>query len=319
MKKARLVVLIGPTAVGKTALSLALARRLDAEIISGDSMLFYRGFDIGTAKPTKEERAAVPHHFIDILAPEASFNVMDFQRLAREEIGRIAARGKMPLVVGGTGLYIKSLLEGYVFNETSGDRAYREKIERLAQEKGKAFVHGLLQEADPEAAARLHVNDFRRVVRALEVASLGNEHISEQREAAGGELAYDAYVIGLWRERQALYARIEERVDAMLEAGLADEVRSLLAEGVPRDCPAMKGIGYREMLAYLAGSMDLPLAAEEIKKATRHFAKRQLTWFRKMPYVHWYAASQGEELLLEKICTDIRRSFHAGKTAEPTG
>lgn len=319
MKKERLVVLIGPTAVGKTALSLALARRLDAEIISGDSMLFYRGFDIGTAKPTKEERAAVPHHFIDILAPEASFNVMDFQRLAREEIGRIAARGKLPLVVGGTGLYIKSLLEGYVFNETSGDRAYREKLERLAQEKGKAFVHGLLQEADPEAAARLHVNDFRRVVRALEVASLGNEHISEQREAAGGELAYDAYVIGLRRERQALYARIEERVDAMLEAGLADEVRSLLAEGVPRDCPAMKGIGYREMLAYLAGSMDLPLAAEEIKKATRHFAKRQLTWFRKMSYVHWYAASQGEELLLEKICTDIRRSFHAGKTAEPTG
>ena len=319
MKKARLVVLIGPTAVGKTALSLALARRLDAEIISGDSMLFYRGFDIGTAKPTKEERAAVPHHFIDILAPEASFNVMDFQRLAREEIGRIAARGKLPLVVGGTGLYIKSLLEGYVFNETSGDRAYREKLERLAQEKGKAFVHGLLQEADPETAARLHVNDFRRVVRALEVVSLGNEHISGQREAAGGELAYDAYVIGLRRERQALYARIEERVDAMLEAGLADEVRSLLAEGVPRDCPAMKGIGYREMLAYLAGSMDLPLAAEEIKKATRHFAKRQLTWFRKMPYVHWYAASQGEELLLEKICTDIRRSFHAGKTAEPTG
>ena len=319
MKKERLVVLIGPTAVGKTALSLALARRLDAEIISGDSMLFYRGFDIGTAKPTKEERAAVPHHFIDILAPEASFNVMDFQRLAREEIGRIAARGRLPLVVGGTGLYIKSLLEGYVFNETSGDCAYREKLERLAQEKGKAFVHGLLQEADPEAAARLHVNDFRRVVRALEVASLGNEHISEQREAAGGELAYDAYVIGLRRERQALYARIEERVDAMLEAGLADEVRSLLAEGVPRDCPAMKGIGYREMLAYLAGSMDLPLAAAEIKKATRHFAKRQLTWFRKMPYVHWYAASQEEELLLEKICTDIRRSFHAGKTAEPTG
>jgi len=319
MKKERLDVLIGPTAVGKTALSLALARRLDAEIISGDSMLFYRGFDIGTAKPTKEERAAVPHHFIDILAPEASFNVMDFQRLAREEIGRIAARGKLPLVVGGTGLYIKSLLEGYVFNETSGDRAYREKLERLAQEKGKAFVHGLLQEADPEAAARLHVNDFRRVVRALEVVSLGNEHISGQREAAGGELAYDAYVIGLRRERQALYARIEERVDAMLEAGLADEVRSLLAEGVPHDCPAMKGIGYREMLAYLAGSMDLPLAAAEIKKATRHFAKRQLTWFRKMPYVHWYAASQGEELLLEKICTDIRRSFHAGKTAEPTG
>lgn len=319
MKKERLLVLAGPTAVGKTSLSLALARRLDAEIISGDSMLFYCGFDIGTAKPTPAERAVVPHHFIDILAPEASFNVMDFQRLVREEIRRISARGKLPLVVGGTGLYIKSLVEGYIFNETSGDAAYREELEKLAQEKGKAFVHGLLQEADPEAAARLHVNDFRRVVRALEVASLGHEHISGRREAGGGELAYDAYVIGLRRERQELYARIEERVDAMMAVGLVEEVRTLLAAGVPADCQAMKGIGYREMLAHLAGRMELPLAAEEIKKATRHFAKRQLTWFRKMPYVHWYDASQKESVLLEKICTDIRRAFHVGKTAQPTG
>lgn len=312
MKKARLVVLIGPTAVGKTSLSLALAKQLDAEIISGDSMLFYRGFDIGTAKPTRDERIVVPHHFIDILAPTASFNVMDFQRLAHEEIGRITVRGKMPLVVGGTGLYIKALVEGYVFNETSGDAVYRERLEALAREKGKSYVHGLLREMDPQAAARLHVNDFRRVVRALEVASLGHEHISERRAATFGDLFYDAYVVGLRRERQELYMRIEERVDAMLAAGFTEEVRSLLSAGVSSDCPAMKGIGYREMLAYLAGRMDLALAAAEIKKATRRFAKRQITWFRKMPYVHWYDAAQGESALLEKICTDIRRSFHAG-------
>lgn len=309
MKKDRLVVLVGPTAVGKTALSLALAERLDAEIISGDSMLFYRGFDIGTAKPTAEERAARPHHFIDILAPEASFNVMDFQRLVREEIRRIAERGRLPLIVGGTGLYIKSLVEGYIFNETSGNAAYRERLEAMAREKGRAYVHGLLRAVDPQTAARLHVNDFRRVVRALEVAALGSEHISERREAAAGNLAYDAYVIGLRRERQELYARIEERVEAMMAAGFADEVQALLAAGVPADCPAMKGIGYPEMLAHLAGRMDLPLAVDEIKKATRHFAKRQLTWFRKMPYVHWYDAAQEEAALLEKICKDIEDCF----------
>lgn len=305
MKKARIVVLIGPTAVGKTSLSLALAKRLDAEIVSGDSMLFYRGFDIGAAKPTKEERSVVPHHFVDVLAPEASFNVMDFQRLARETIERIRARGKLPLVVGGTGLYIKSLLEGYIFNETSSDDTYREELEALAKERGKAFVHGLLQKADPETAARLHVNDFRRVVRALEVASSGRERISMRRESEPGELFYDAYVAGLRRERPELYGRIEERVDAMVAAGFAEEVQSLLAQGVRADCQAMKGIGYKEMLAYLAGSMELPHAVAEIKKATRRFAKRQITWFRKMPYVHWYDASQEESVLLERIARDV--------------
>ena len=226
-------------------------------------------------------------------------------RLAREEIGRIAARGKLPLVVGGTGLYIKSLLEGYIFNETSSDDTYREELEALAKERGKAFVHGLLQKADPEAAARLHVNDFRRVVRALEVASSGWERISMRRESEPGELFYDAYVAGLRRERPELYGRIEERVDAMVAAGFAEEVQSLLAQGVCADCQAMKGIGYKEMLAYLAGSMELPHAVAEIKKATRRFAKRQITWFRKMPYVHWYDASQEEAVLLERIARDV--------------
>ena len=310
MKKSRLVVLLGPTAVGKTALSLALARKLGAEIISGDSMLFYRGFDIGTAKPTLEEREVVPHHLIDILEPSASFSVMDFQRLAAKKIACIEARGRLPFIVGGTGLYIKSLLEGYAFNKTAGNAAYRERIETMAQEKGKDFVHGLLQKVDPEAAGRLHVNDFRRVVRALEVAALGQERISKSREAEAGGLVYDAYVVGLRRDRQKLYERIEERVDIMLRDGLEEEVRHLLSGGVSTACQAMKGIGYKETVAYLAGCMDMSEAEEEIKKATRHFAKRQMTWFRKMPYIHWYDAENiSGEMLCAKIYTDIRQFF----------
>lgn len=310
MKKSRLLILLGPTAVGKTTLSLALARKLGAEIISGDSMLFYRGFDIGTAKPTLAERALVPHHLIDILEPADSFSAMDFQRLAAEKIACIEARDRLPFLVGGTGLYIKSLIEGYKFNRTAGDAVYRERLESLAQKKGRDFVHGLLQKADPESAGRLHVNDFRRVVRALEVAASGEERISKKRAAEDGSLVYDAYVVGLRRERPKLYERIAERVDIMLQDGLEAEVRKLLSSGVPVACQAMKGIGYKEMVQYLSGRMGAAEVVEEIKKATRHFAKRQLTWFRKMPYVHWYDAENvSEETLCARVCTDIRRFF----------
>ncbi len=304
MKKLRRIFLIGPTAVGKTTLSLSLAKKLDGEIISGDSMLFYRGFDIGTAKPTKKERTQIAHHLIDILAPTDSFNVMDFQRLANEKIRQLTKRAKTALIVGGTGLYVKSLLEGYIFNKTTADKAYRKHLETLAKENGKPFVHKLLQKVDPQTAAQLHFNDFRRVVRALEVKTLANEHISKKREN-GTKLPEDTYVIGLYRDRKALYERIEKRVDVMLATGFVNEVQGLLASGVSPDCQAMKAIGYREIYTYLTGRIDFPSAIAEIKKATRHFAKRQLTWFRKMPYVHWYAADQEETLLLEKICIDI--------------
>lgn len=200
MTREKLIVILGPTAVGKTQLAIDLARQLATGIISGDSMLVYRGFDIGAAKPSLAERQGIPHELIDILEPTARFSVTDFQELAAAAIHRSNAAGHIPVLAGGTGLYVKSLLEGYCFNETPGDPAYRAELERLAAEKGKAFVHAMLATVEPAVAARLHVNDFRRVIRALEVHHLGGEHISEEREAAG-ELVYDACVIGLRRER----------------------------------------------------------------------------------------------------------------------
>ena len=307
-KKPRLVVILGPTASGKTALSVQLAKALDTEIISGDSMLVYRGFDIGSAKPTPEERGGVPHHLIDVWQPWEGYNVTDFVTEAGRLIAELNEKGKLPLLAGGTGLYVKALLEGYEFNNTEGSPDYREELEELARLYGKAYVHRLLAAADPDAAARLHPNDFRRVVRALEVQHLGGEHISRARTAeadpegvtpTGASLRYDALVLGLARERQGLYERINRRVEQMFAQGLEQEVRALSASGVTREMQAMKGIGYKETAAYLAGEMSREEAVELIQKSTRHFAKRQLTWYRKMPYIHWLPADMldGKELL----------------------
>ena len=308
--KEKLIVILGPTAVGKTALSLQLAQKLRTEIISGDSMLVYKGFDIGTAKPTCEEMAGIRHHMIDILEPAAEFSVTQFKALATEEIGTLNRQGKIPLLAGGTGLYIKSLVEDYCFNKTPGDEAYRQSLEVLAEEKGKGYVHGLLEAVDPVAAARLHVNDFRRVIRALEVYHMGGETISQENKANAGELAYDVYAIGLNRPRPELYERINARVEKMFADGLVAEVQRLLSAGTPRDCQAMQGIGYKEVAAFMDGSITLAEAAEQIKKATRHFAKRQLTWYRKMPYIHWYdVASLNADELLQMVYRDIAGKF----------
>lgn len=302
-EKTKLVAVVGPTAVGKTALAIALAKRLGAEVVSGDSMLVYRGMDVGTAKPGPAEMDGVPHHLIDILDPREPFSVTQFKARAEAAVAAIAARGRLPILAGGTGLYLRSLLEDYRFNRTPGDDAYRAQIERLAAERGKAHVHALLAEVDPEAAARLHVNDFRRVVRALEVHHLSGERISQQH---AGELVYDAFVVGLTMERAALYARIERRVDQMLAAGLVEEVRALRDAGVPDEAQAMQAIGYKEIAAALRGELSLEEAAAEIKKATRHFAKRQLTWFRKMPYICWY---QSDRKTMEEIMEDIYKEL----------
>ena len=313
MSKERLIVILGPTAVGKTNLSLQLAAKLQTEIISGDSMLVYRGFDIGTAKPSAEERCGIKHHLIDILSPEENFSVSDFQQRAAQCITAVNAQGKIPVLAGGTGLYIKSLVEGYEFNRFAGDDEYRATLERLAGEKGKAYVHDMLAAVDPQTAARLHVNDFRRVVRALEVYHLGGEKIS-QKKAPQPDLLYDAYFVGLTRPRPELYERINKRVDLMLSAGLLTEVKSLLASGINREAQAMKGIGYKEPAAYLAGEMSYEEMTDLIKKSTRHFAKRQLTWYRKMPYIHWYdVSSHTEQELLEIIYADIAGFFAAKK------
>ena len=303
-RKDKLIVILGPTAVGKTALSIALAKELETEIISGDSMLVYKGFDIGSAKPSLAEQDGVPHHLIDIREPEENYGVTDFVTEASACIRAINAKGKIPILAGGTGLYVKALLEGYEFNDTDEHGEYRAWLEELGRKQGKEYVHGLLAQVDPESAERLHPNDFRRVIRALEVQHFGGEQISQQRRAGDGEisrseLCYDAIVIGLQRDRQELYGRINQRVELMFQAGLEDEVRSLLARGLDRSTQAMKGIGYKETAAYLAGEMSREDAIELIQKSTRHFAKRQLTWYRKMPYIEWLEANQPVEELLK--------------------
>jgi len=308
--KEKLIVILGPTAVGKTDLSIELAKKIDTEIISGDSMLFYRGFDIGSAKPSVEERQGIVHHLVDNLEPWESFNVTDFVREGQQLIHALNAQGKIPIITGGTGLYIKALLEGYEFNETADHSDYRQELTALAEEKGRDYIHGLLQKADPEAAERIHANNLRRVIRALEVAHFGGEQISQQKEYGEGDLTYDVYVIGLNRERQGLYQRINERVELMFAAGLEAEVKTLLAGGVTRDMQAMQGIGYKETAAYLAGEMNREEAVDLIQKSTRHFAKRQLTWFRKMPYIHWYMADEmTSENLLQSVCHDLAGFF----------
>lgn len=305
--KDRLIVLLGPTAVGKTALSIGLAQALRAEIISGDSMLVYRGFDVGTAKPTWEERGGIVHHLIDIRTPEERYSVQEFQQEAGQLIHLLNEKGRLPLLVGGTGLYVQSLLEGYAFNAAGGDAAFRARLQAVADERGGDYIYALLREKDPVAASTIHPHNVRRVIRALEVASTGGESISRHRR---GNLAYDVYVIGLVRPRAELYARIDARVRAMAAQGLAAEVRGLLAAGVTPDMQPMQGIGYKEMAAYLAGRGTWEEALAAIARATRHFAKRQLTWFRRMGYIHWFDVSgKSEEKILNEILWNIRGFF----------
>lgn len=301
--KEKLIVIAGPTASGKTALAVELARRLDTEIISGDSMLVYKGLDIGTAKPGKKEMGGIRHHLIDILDAGAGFNVTDFINLAKPVITLLNQQGRIPILAGGTGLYIKSLVEGYQFNETSGDPEYRESLQRLAEEKGREYVFDMLRKVNPDAAERLHINNFRRIIRALEVYHLGGEQISEEKAS---ELAYDVFAIGLGWQRSVLYERINRRVEIMIEQGLYNEVEGLLKNGISDSCQSMKGIGYKELLPAVRGEISLDEAADKIKQNTRHFAKRQLTWYRKMPYIRWYdAQAEADEKLADKIYHDM--------------
>lgn len=309
MKKNKLIAIIGPTAVGKTNLSIALAKKLHTEIISGDSMLVYKGMDIGTAKPSRAEQAGITHYLVDVLEPSAEFSVTEFKALAGDMIAQLNQNKRIPILAGGTGLYVKSLLEDYQFNQTPGDERYRQELESLAELYGKAHVHAMLAKVDAVAAARLHINDFRRVIRALEVYHLGGEHIS-QVKLSPEDLAYDAEVIGLTMERSKLYQRINQRVELMMESGLVKEVEALLHQGIRADAQSMKGIGYKEIVLHLEGKVSLDEAVEQIKKSTRHFAKRQMTWFRKMPYIQWYEVDKMEpEYLMGKIYTELAGKF----------
>ncbi len=281
--KEKIVVILGPTAIGKSHCAVELAKRLQGEIISGDSMLVYRGMDIGTAKPSAAELAAVPHHLVDILPPDAEFNVVDFKAQAEKLITEITARGRLPIIAGGTGLYVKALLEGYSFNKADKDETLRAELENFLLAEGKEALYEKLLQLDSKAAANIHMNNTRRVIRAIESALQGEtvacDHTSLER--------YDALVFGLNMPREDLYSRIEKRVDIMLQQGLEEEVRRLLNEGVPASCQSMQSIGYRQMVWYLQGEMPYEVAVDKLKQATRNFAKRQLTWYRKMPYINW--------------------------------
>lgn len=300
-KKRPLLVLTGPTAVGKTALSIALAKEIGGEIISADSMQVYRYMDIGSAKITPEEMQGVSHYLVDCLEPSEEFNIYVFQQLAKKAMEQIYAHGHIPVIVGGTGFYIQSLLYDIRFEEETHDET-RRKYEELYRQKGAEYLHSFLWEVDPSSAATIHANNVKRVIRALEFYELNHypisEHNEEQRQK---ESPYDFRYFVLTDERQKLYDRIEQRVEKMLEMGLVDEVKRLKEMGCRRDMVSMQGLGYKEILDYLDGEITLEEAVYRIRRDTRHFAKRQLTWFRREKDVIWVdkqeAGSTTQELL----------------------
>lgn len=310
-EKKPLVILTGPTAVGKTALSIKLASEIGGEIISADSMQVYRQMDIGSAKIKPEEMGGIPHHLIDILEPEEEFNVCLFEKLALEAMEQIYGRGHIPVVVGGTGFYIQALLYQIDFTEEETDTAFRDKLWQLGEEKGNHYLHELLRKVDPESAEEIHENNRKRVIRALEFYENSGKPISthnkEQRQKTS---AYNSCYFVLTDDRKKLYERIESRVDQMLSKGLVDEVRTLKERGCNASMVSMQGLGYKEILEYLDGRCSLLEAVEKIKKETRHFAKRQLTWFRREKDVIWLdkqAFAYDEDAVLSCILENLRK------------
>lgn len=310
-EKKPLVILTGPTAVGKTALSIKLASEIGGEIISADSMQVYRQMDIGSAKIKPEEMGGIPHHLIDILEPEEEFNVCLFEKLALEAMEQIYERGHIPVVVGGTGFYIQALLYQIDFTEEETDTAYRDKLWQLGEEKGSHYLHELLRKVDPESAEEIHENNRKRMIRALEFYENCGKPISthnkEQRQKTS---AYNSCYFVLTDDRKKLYERIESRVDQMLSKGLVDEVRTLKERGCNASMVSMQGLGYKEILEYLDGRCSLLEAVEKIKKETRHFAKRQLTWFRREKDVIWLdkqAFAYDEDAVLSCILENLRK------------
>ena len=305
-EKPRVIVVCGPTAVGKTAAGIALAQALGGEVVGADSMQVYRFMDIGTAKPTAAERAAAPHHLIDVVDPDEGFDAARYAELGREAVFALHRRGKVPVVVGGTGLYVKALLHG-LFAAGGQDPELRRRLRAEAESLGAAALHARLARCDPAGAARLHPNDTLRVLRALEVFETTGRPIAElQREHRFAASPFTALKIGLTLPREALYARIERRVDAMLAAGFEEEVRGLLRSGYGPELRPMQSIGYSHMAALIGGRLSRAECVRTLKRDTRRFAKRQLTWFRPDPDIVWSAPGRHAELIR------IGREFLAG-------
>lgn len=285
----KILVIVGPTASGKTRMAVELAQRHNGEVISADSMQIYRTMDIGTAKPTKEEMGGIPHHMIDVADPEEDFSVARYVEMAARCVDDVLERGKLPIVAGGTGLYIDSLLSGRTFAPFSPDSALRGELERELEEKGGQAMLEALAQVDPEAAQRLHPNDHKRIIRALEVyRSTGKTITQHNRETQAIPPRYNALTIGLaFQDRQAMWRRIDQRVDEMVAAGLENEVRRLLTSGISPKCTAMQAIGYKEFTQALSGEMTWQEAADVVKLRSRQYAKRQLTWFGRNPNTRW--------------------------------
>lgn len=308
MKK-DLFILAGPTAVGKTEISIKLAKTLNGEIISADSMQIYKYMDIGSAKIKESEKQNIPHYSIDFLHPQEEFSVAEFKQKSIDTIEKITAEGKLPMVVGGTGFYIDSLILNYDFAKTYKDELYRDYLKNLAEEKGNEYVHDLLKDIDEESFKRLHSNDLKRVIRALEVFKVTGKTLSQfNKEQDRYDIPYNVYYFVLNMDRDKLYDRINKRVDIMIEEGLVDEVIKLKDMGCTSTMQSMKGIGYKEILYYLDGEITLEEAIDMIKKGSRHYAKRQLTWFRKDKRVIWINKDNYKNDL--EVCEYIIEKFN---------
>ena len=291
-----LIVLLGPTAVGKSRTAVLLAEALGTEVFTADSRQIYRGMDIGMDKPTPEERRGVPHRLIDLVEPDQPFNVGEYRRLALAEIARLHQKGRIPLVVGGTGLYIRALVRG-LWDGPSADRTYRCRLEDDARLSGPNALHKRLAEVDPVLAKCLHPHDQVKIIRGLEVHHLLGRPLSElHRQHGFRESPFSTLLIGLTRDRNSLYRAVEARVDLQLDKGLLRETQEMLNRGYSREHGSMKGLGYRQMAEYLAGEYSYEEAVRRLKRDTRHFAKRQMTWFRKEPGIQWLFIEEGESV-----------------------
>ncbi len=302
--------IVGPTAAGKSLLAMEVAERSNCEIINADSRQFYRGMDLGTAKPTAEDCRRVPHHLIDVRNPDESLDVAEFADMARVAVEEIAARGRNPLVVGGSGLYLR-VIRGGIFRGPAASAEIRDRLAKIAAERGAAHLHQQLREIDPEAANRIGVNDLYRIVRAIEVFELTGENISaHQRRHHFADNGYDILTAGVEVERQKLYAAIDRRFDAMVAAGLISEVRALIEAGYSPERPPLSTIGYKQIAAHLRGEIALADAIAQAKQESRRLAKRQITWFRREPEIVWLDAERGAQdalALFEKFFAMSRR------------
>ncbi len=315
MKKIPIIAVVGPTASGKTSLAVEICCRLNGEVVSADSMQIYREMDIATAKPTPDEMKGIPHHLIDFLDMGCGFSVADYVSAAHGVIRDISDRGKLPVICGGTGLYVDSLIENIRFEKTVSNTPLREELKELARNKGGAYLLDMLKEADPETASRLHENNLNRIIRALEVYKTTGETMSEQiKNSRSEESPYDACIIGLdYKDRQVLYERIGKRVDIMIQSGLLEEAERILA--VPSLKTARQAIGYKELAPYFDGSTQLEECILNLKQATRRYAKRQLTWFRRNKSIIWlYPDEAGTFERLADSAESICKDFLKGKT-----